>query len=167
MTEINRAGFGRPGWCKLCSLKDPQAQDDLDARCRADWNARQLGDLLRDRYQITVNRQTIYAHQKHAMHPKDRIVTAVQKSEQRALQTKPVASNEQFLEAIREAGYQRAMTNPDEVTIDHGLKAAQILASQKQSGGNAIFVLVRAVTGGGLPPDDVVDGDFREENSEQ
>lgn len=71
-----------------------------------------------------------------------------------------VSTNEQYLEAIRDLGYKRAVENPEEVTIDHGLKAAQVLASQKRGGGDTIILLAKVFTGGGLP--DVIDGEYQE-----
>ena len=159
---ISRAGIGRQGYCKLCSLADSRAQTDLDERIRAGWKSTAIINLLRDRYGVTVNRQTFYSHKPHATHPRDRLVTAVQRSEQRALQTKPVASTEQFLEAIRDAGYQRAVNNPEEVTIDHALKAANILANQKQSGGDIHILLAKIVTGSEWRSDVVIEGESRE-----
>lgn len=150
--------MGRQGYCKLCSLKDPQAQLDLDQRVRDEWNAGQIGKWLKSRYDISATRQTIYSHQDHVKHPRDRLVTAVQRTQTRALATRPVASNEQFLEAIRDIGYQRAMDNPDEVTIDQSIKAASVLAGSKRGNGEVTLILARFSVGAGTPVD-VIEGE--------
>lgn len=144
---VSNAGQGRQGYCRLCSLKDPQAQLDLDQRLRDGWNATQVKNWLESRHEITATRQTIYSHRDHVKHPKDRLVTAVQRTQARAVTTKPVATNEQFLEAIRDIGYQRAIDNPEEVTVDHSIKAASILANSKRSSAEITLVLARVSVG--------------------
>ena len=152
--------MGKQGFCKLCSIRDAQAQLDLDQHIRDGWNAGQVGRWLKSRYEITATRQTIYSHQDHVKHPRDRLVTAVQRTQQRALSTRPVASNEQFLEAIRDIGYQRAMDNPEEVTVDQSIKAASILAGSKRSGGEITLILARVSLGDYAP--DVIEGEVVE-----
>ena len=156
---ISRAGFGKPGYCRLCSFADLK---QLDEKLAAGWNARQITDWLQVNYKVSVTRQTIYTHRDyHAKRPEDRVVSAVEKAQRKDVMLPRVSSNEQYLEAIRDIGYRRAVDNPDEVTIDHGLKAAQILASQKQGGGNTFILLAKVMTGGGLP-EVIIEGESRE-----
>lgn len=115
-------------------------------------------------YAVTFSRQTFYTHKdEHMTRPEDRIVSAVEKAQRKELMLPRVSSNEQYLEAIRDIGYQRAVENPEEVTIDHGLKAAQILASQKRGGGDTMILLAKFFTGGDAP-EVIIEGEARELN---
>lgn len=144
-SPISRAGQGKQGYCKLCSFADEGALND---RIKFGWKSTQINNWLKTHYGFSVNRQTIYSHVKHVQDPADRVVTAVAKRQAQGNFLPRVASNEQYLEAIRDLGYQRAVASPEEVTIDHGLKAAQILASQKRSGGDIVILLAKIMSGG-------------------
>lgn len=142
---ISRAGFGKQGYCKLCSFVDLKALND---KIIAKWNARQIIDWLSTNYGETATRATIYNHRdNHMSRAEDRLVTAVQKQRASGHMMPRVSSNEQFLEAIRDIGYQRAIDNPEEVTIDHGLKAAATLANSKRSSGEITLILARVSVG--------------------
>lgn len=156
---ISRAGFGKQGWCKLCAFADARL---LNEKIKAGWNARQINDWLKSQYDVSATRQTIYTHRdEHLTRPEDRVVTAVQKQRESGKMLPRVSTNEQYLEAIRDLGYQKAVENPDEVTIDHGLKAAQILASQKRGGGDTIILLAKVLTGGATP-EVIIEGQARD-----
>lgn len=158
---VSRAGFGKQGYCRLCSFQDLKQLND---KIKAGWNARQVKDWLVANYGVTFSRQTFYTHKdEHMTRPEDRIVSAVEKAQRKELMLPRVSSNEQYLEAIRDIGYQRAVENPEEVTIDHGLKAAQILASQKRGGGDITILLAKVFTGG-ESPEVIIEGEARELN---
>jgi hypothetical protein len=55
---------------------------------------------------------------------------------------------------IRELGMRKAIENPEEVTVDHALKAASILQAAEKKGDNILVVLAKAVMA--EPPDDIV-----------
>lgn len=134
----------------------------LNEKIKAGWNARQVKDWLAANYGVTFSRQTFYTHKdEHMTRPEDRLVSAVEKQRATGVMLPRVSSNEQYLEAIRDIGYQRAVENPEEVTIDHGLKAAQILAGQKRGGGDITILLAKVFTGGDAPGV-VIEGEARE-----
>lgn len=157
---VSRAGFGRQGYCRLCSFQDLRQLND---KIKAGWNARQVKDWLVANYGVTFSRQTFYTHKdEHMTRPEDKIVSAVEKAQRKDLMLPRVSSNEQYLEAIRDLGYARAVANPDEVTIQDGLKAAQILVSQKARGGDTFVLLAKVFTGGDFAPSEVIDGEAHE-----
>lgn len=146
----------------MCSFAD---EGLLNARIKAGWNSRQVNDWLRTHYDgLAFDRKTIYTHKReHLGRPEDRLVTAVAKTQAREATLPRATTNEQFLEAIRDVGYQRAILHPDEVTIDHSLKATQILVGAKSQGGNTLIILAKIMTGAMSPElSPVVDGEFVE-----
>lgn len=157
---IDNRGYGSQGFCKLCAFKDAKFQLSYDERTKAGWSPNQLNEWSKKQGQpgAVATRETIYKHRVHVQHPNDRIVTAVQRTEQRALQTKPVHDPDVFLESLVSIGAQRAMQNPEEVTIDHALRAASALKQSKgQSSG--INILIAAMTGTSNVTATVLDGE--------
>ena len=154
---VSKAGEGRQGYCKLCAFADVAK---LNKNIAAGWNSRQINDWLRENYNVTVTRQTFYNHRdNHAKNPQDRLVTAVQKAQAKGVVLPATTSTEEFLGAVRDTAMRRAIENPEEVTIDHGLKAAQILASQKKSGGDIHILLAKIVTGSDWRSGVVIEGE--------
>lgn len=147
MAKLAKKGYGKPGYCKLCSFSDPKLQDEFDKRV-LEYTPRQLNEWLAARIEDfhPVSNPTIYSHRQHVKHPKDRIVAVVEKRklEQNYLPQK--TSEQQFLDSIITLGYERAIHDPEAVTIDHALKATQIKAQSKQRG-DAHNVLVQIFTG--------------------
>ena len=146
---VDNSGAGKQGYCKLCAMKDGLIQNQLDERTRMKWSPKQLNTWLETKVPgwVDVDRMTFYKHRKHVMHPQDRIVTAVQKAEQRALQTVPESSPDAFLGALVSLGHQKAIDNPEEVTIDHALRAASTLKQSKDTGKSGLNVLIALFTG--------------------
>lgn len=158
---IDNRGYGSQGFCKLCSFKDARFQLSYDERTRAGWTPRNLNEWAEKSGQAgaVASKETIYNHRKHVQHPKDRIVSAVQRTEARTVATtKPEASPDVFLEAIVSIGQQRAIDNPEEVTIDHALRAAQAL-KQSKSQSSGINILIAAMTGISDIQATVIDGE--------
>lgn len=157
---IDNRGYGSQGFCKLCSFKDAKFQLSYDERTRAKWSPNQINEWSKGQGQpgAVASKETIYNHRKHVMHPQDKVVTAVQRSEQRALQTKPQADPDTFLQAVVSTGMQRAIDNPEEITIDHALRAAQALNQSSGSAKGGIAVLIGLVTGKSNVTAHVIDG---------
>lgn len=158
--HVSRAGWGHRGYCALCNFKDELA---LNQRIKEGWTAPAINTWLKTHYDgLTFDRQTIYRHKKeHLGRPEDRLVTAVEATKAREAKGPRTTTNEQFLEAIRDAGYQRALDHPDEVSIDHAIKATSVLVSQKQNSNNVTIILAKIMTGGSVPMD-VIEGESRE-----
>lgn len=166
MAKIRQTGFGTVGYCKLCSFDDPVDQDAFDKRIGKRENddyvytPAALNEWLEGKGLQPVNRQTIYSHRKHVMHPKDRLVSAVVKRQiEHGVQPAQV-SEDSFLDALIAIGQQRIAADPDSVTIDQALKAVQV-KRQSSKAGQAQQVLVNIFTGGPtMTP--VVEGEVRE-----
>lgn len=159
------AGSGHPGYCTLCSLKDLRAADSIDKRCRAlKENGRNEFSYSEIRLHMSelgikpVSRATIDKHRQHVRHPKERVVTAVQRSQSAAVATPAQVGHDEFLQSLVSLGAQRIAENPGEVTVDQALKAAQIQV-QREKKGQTTNVLVQLFTQG---PEVVVEGEARE-----
>ena len=161
MTKLLKAGAGKQGYCKLCSINDPRVQDDFDKRV-LDYKPDELNAWLASRIEghKAVNRQTIYRHRKHVQHPQDKLVQATKKRDLEHGKQKPKTTDEEFLDAVVSLGYNNAMADPESVTIDHALKATQIKAQSKKQG-QAHQTLVAIFTGQSSEPD-VIEGEVKE-----
>lgn len=150
---VSRAGYGKPGYCKLCAFSEV---GELNAHLKEGWNARQINDWL-NTFGTRANRQTIYAHKSHITDPQDKLVAYAERA--------PVviknSSTEDFLQALQDIGFSKAVADPESVTIDHALKAAQIKVAAKKEGDSIQIVLAQVFTGR-LPHMDIVEGEARE-----
>ena len=162
MAGVKRDGFGTPGYCKLCSLEEVTFQDALDKRVGKRrqsgtyvYSPRKINEWLVGQGLDAVDRGVLYRHRKHVMHPKDRLVSSVQKREvERGVQPQQV-NEDAFLDSLINLGNARIVADPGAVTVDQALKAVQI---KKGSGkmGSGIQVLVGLMTGGPSRSDDTV-----------
>jgi hypothetical protein len=164
---VSVAGYGKQGYCKLCSLEDPRLQDALDKRVglktgdRYEYTGNKVNAWLVEKgIDLSTSRPTLYAHREHVKHPKDRLVNAVQKREIEHGTVPATVTNEEFLNTLIAIGHRRAAANPDEVTIDQALKATQIKQNAKEKG-NAQAVLVNIFTSGAQEPT-IIEGEVRE-----
>jgi hypothetical protein len=160
---VDNAGAGKPGYCKLCSLRDGLIQNQFDERTREGWTPKQLNVWISSKVENwqAVDRETVYKHRDHVKHPQDRIVNAVQRAEQRALQTVPQSSPDAFLDALVSLGHQKAIDNPEEVTIDHALRAASTLKQSKDNSKGGLNVLIALITGNAARPVEI-EGDYQD-----
>lgn len=110
------------------------------------WTPRQLNQWLTEHDLPNYNRQTFYSHRQHILHPKDRMVSAVAKHAA-DIGTQPAkVTDEQFLDAVVAAGAKKVADNPDDVTIDHAIRAVQVKAASKAAGKDAIYILIQKLT---------------------
>lgn len=162
---INQAGYGKQGYCKLCSIADPDLWQQYQQRVKAKWSPTKLNDWARatGHPSLVVAKDTLYSHRKHLEHPQDRMVSAVQKTQQAVVEAGPQSSPTEFLEALVSVGHKRVMENPEEVSIDHALRAAQQLSSQR-SASSGMSMLIAAITGAGQMKNvTIIDGDSEEQ----
>lgn len=138
---VSTAGYGKPGYCKVCSFAEVEAIND---RLAKGWNARQINDFAKQ-FNVRFNRQTIYAHKAHATDPRDKVIAYAERT--RSMAPIKTGSTDQFLEAVRDIGLRRIEQTPDEVTLDHALKAATILSQKKEKPTNVFLMLAKVVTG--------------------
>ncbi len=134
-------GSSKPGYCKLCAWEH---SPELDKGIRSGWNAAQAQEWAK-KYVYAFNRQTFYSHKPHALTPEQRVVQ-IAKTKTQALQIKR-GSNTSFLEAVRDIGYAKAIDDPDAISIDHALKATQLLESRKDKSSDQLNILISIVTG--------------------
>ncbi len=151
---VNPAGLGKPGYCTLCAINDDLSHE-LDQQIKAGRKVPQINIWLEKVGIGAFTRQTIYKHKKHVFHPQDRLVNAVQRRQMKG--TLPATTTKgEFLDSIVAVAHQRVIDNPDEVTIEHGLRAEQIRLQAKASKTAGLNLLVAFMTRGA--PEDFIEG---------
>lgn len=143
-TGVSKAGVGKSGYCKICAWDQVVT---LNKRIRANpkFNSAQALEFA-SQYGFKFTRATFYTHKEHVP-SKDRQIVPASRG---PLQIRK-SSNTEFLEAIRDIGFARAIADPEAISIEHALKATSILEGRKDKGSDELKVLV-AVTIGSMPP---------------
>jgi hypothetical protein len=109
-------------------------------------------------HNFKVTRQKLADHKQHITDPKETLVEHARRNPA----IKNGVSNDEFLQAIVDIASSRIAENPDEVTLTHALKAAQIRESRKQSQSNVLILLAQASRGRlTAPQEELIEGDWR------
>lgn len=157
--RLLKSGQGHQGYCKLCSFSDPKVQDEFDKRV-LDYSSTLLNEWLVNKGLKKVNRQTIYSHREHVRSPQDRLVQATTRRDIAHGKQKARTTDDELLDTIIQLGYDNAVANPDNVTVEQALKAVGI-KKQTNSKGGAHQVLVAIMTGN-YQPEDIIEGEVEE-----
>ena len=137
------------GSCKLCAFKKAK---ELNRRIKQGWNAVQVLEWT-EPLGLTFDRKTFYKHRdEHAQHPADALVSY---ADHAVSLTEATVTPDQFADAIMQIGFQNAMADPSQVSINHSLKAASLLMAKKDPAQDLMKALI-AVMHGARPADVVV-----------
>lgn len=129
-------GTGSRGSCKLCSSPYAPAINSLIEKGKHNT------EILKTIQGINAAVQWTYpTFRLHRMHITAPIVTAVERA--RANPVVVPKTNIAALEAIRDIAMVHALEHPEEVTIDHGLKAMGHLEANKRPVENWIVILAK------------------------
>lgn len=108
---------------------------------------------------IKMSKVTFLKHRNHITAP---LLTEAENARKHSL-VGP-RNNRAVLEAIRDLGMKRALDNPEEVKIDHALRAAKILQDAEGKQEQILVVLAKSVMG---PPPEIIEGEYRELESKE
>jgi hypothetical protein len=98
-----------------------------------------------------LSRPTIQKHLAHALLISESVVV-----ERTVTRTSP----SQFLQAVVDVGADKIEKNPDKVSVDQAIRAADILERKRDDGAKALNILVLALTGHKEPP--ALTGEYRQ-----
>jgi hypothetical protein len=143
-------GPGQPGYCKICDNRllpaiNKKLVNGVPYTQIIAWAAE---------FNESFVRQTLAKHKEHIKHPK---VTFVEQARRNPIIVP--SSNEEFLDAVRDAGMAKIKDDPDSVTVGQALKAAQISMQSKQNNKGINIVLIGVMTG---RADEVIEGEWKE-----
>jgi hypothetical protein len=99
-----------------------------------------------------ISRPTIQKHLAHAVTP-ETVPIVVKREINRS-------TPQQFLQAVVDVGNDKIEQNPDKVTVDQAIRAADILERKRDDGAKALNILVLALTGQKEPP--ALTGEYRQ-----
>ncbi len=148
---------GSPGYCKVC---DFQYADILNRKL-ADLGEKKFTSQAALRFAqeldpgFRFDRETWRKHKAHITHP---LVTL-----QKQALADPVIvpkTNVGKLEAIADIAMQKAMNNPESVSIDHGLKAIGILENKKDRKDTFVVLLAKAFSDQLPELEDTIEGEW-------
>lgn len=138
MNELAVVKPGGPGFCKICASSVlPQINNML----RDNASSTKIIEWAKE-FNLVFVRQTLYTHKEHITDTKTTYVDRARKN--------PIikrASNEEFLDAVRDAGFAKVANDPDSVSIGQALKAVQISVNAKKANEGVNIILVGVMTG--------------------
>lgn len=131
------------GWCSLCKSPFLPAINELVKQGKNAGEAARAMSV----FDVSFDRHTYYKHKTHIADG-ERMQTMVEKARENALTGgETPKSTRAVLERIRDMGMANALANPEEVTVDHALKAAAELNKQESKGEGVLVILAKAAMG--------------------
>lgn len=146
--------MGATGFCKACS--SPLAKQ-INQRLAADESLSAIVTWCKGR-DFTVTRQTLARHKEHITDPRQ---TFVEKARRNPAIRNGV-SNDEFLQAVIDAAAAKAESDPEAISVAHGLKAAQIRESRREKQTNVLIQIARVFTAQLSQPTELIEGSWAE-----
>lgn len=144
------------GYCKVCRSSLVR---EINKRLKRDDTYPSIVEWCAT-HDFKVTRQKLADHKAHITDPKETLVDHARRNPA----IKNGVSNDEFLQAIVDIATQRISVNPDEVTLGHALKAAQIRETRKQGQTNVLVQIARVFTAQIEPPKptEMIEGSWAE-----
>lgn len=142
------------GYCKACSsplvkeinkrLKRGDSQDSI-----AQWCASK---------DFPITRQKLGDHKKHITDQKQTLVDHAKSHPV----IKSGVTDDEFSQAILDISYQRAIENPDEITVNHGIQIVKARAAKKQNTNALVLMFAQASMGRleSAPKPELIEGEY-------
>ena len=140
---------GKTGWCSLCQHPKKLALNNAIAAGKGYT----VVQREMEEYGLSFSKGTFLRHKAHITSP---LITAAE--EARSNPAILPQSNRAVLEMIRDLGVKKAMENPDDITVNHALRAAKILQDAEGKQEAILVVLAKVVQG--EPP--MIEGTYKE-----
>jgi hypothetical protein len=143
--------MSKTGFCSLC--KHPKVLA-LNNAINAGKGYTICLREMEEEFGMTFAKRTFLKHKEHITAP---LLTEAEKA--RKMSLVGPRNNRAILEAIRDIGMQRALENPEEVKIDHALRAAKILQDAEGKQETVLVLLAKAVQG---PVPEIIEAEYKE-----
>lgn len=147
-----RPGYGNPGYCKVC---DSPHKGEVNKRMKRGDSIASIARYLEEK-ESPISEPTLRSHRKHITDPKTTFVENARKN--------PVikkASTRDFLQSLVDVGAAKIEADPDAVSIDQSIRAAQIIENTKEKQVDALLQLARMLMG--RPPQpEYIEGEYVE-----
>lgn len=140
---------GKTGFCSLC--RHPKVKE-LNAVIKAGASFTAALEEM-EKHSWRFSKATFYTHREHST---SALITDAEKARKNPIVPQ---SNKAVLEAIRDLGMQKALSDPDSVTVNQALRAAAILADKESKQDSIYVVLAKAVQ---AKPVEIIEGEFTE-----
>lgn len=106
-----------------------------------------------EEHEFKVTKPTLIRHKRHVTDPKTTVVEEARKN--------PVikrVSHDEFLQSLVDIGAAKAAANPDDVSLDQSIRAAQTLSQKGGSQTNVLLILAQRMA----PPALEIEGEWQE-----
>lgn len=137
---------------RLCSVCRSEDRDEINRHLANRQPVRRIEAWTREQGR-PISRTSIARHLTHALDEKSQLVQGVSGQKIKRVTT------DEYLHAVVDTAHARVEANKDEVTVDHGLRAAQVLESRKNAGHEQIRMLALVLMGNAP---DTIEGEYRE-----
>ncbi len=145
-----RPGYGNPGYCSVC---DSEHKSEINKRMKRGDTIASIGRYLKEK-ESPISEPTLRKHRKHITDPKTTFVENARKNPV----IKRVTSRE-FLQALVDEGARKVEEEPESVSIDQAIRAAQIIETSKEKQVDALVTIARMLMGQ-APQPELIEGEY-------
>lgn len=146
-------GRGNPGYCRVCAS---ELKGEVNKRLKRGDTIASLERWLTEK-QYPVSQPTLRKHREHITDPKTTLVEAARKN---PVIKRGVTTND-FLQTLVEIGATKAAEDPDAISIDQSIRAAQIIEGRKDKQVDALVTIARMLMGH-APRPEIIEGEYVE-----
>lgn len=141
------------GFCKVCKSS---LVKEINKRLKRSDTYPSIVEWCKS-HDFSVTRQKLADHKAHITDPKETLVDHAKRNPA----IKNGVTEDEFSQAILDIAYQRAMENPDDITVNHGIQIVKVRAAKKQSQSNVLILLAQASRGRlSAPQEEMIEGEW-------
>jgi hypothetical protein len=143
--------MSKTGYCSLCKHPKALALNNAIAAGKGyTVVSREMAE-----YGMKFAKTTFLTHKSHITSP---LLTAAEEARKNPVIAPK--SKRAVLEMIRDMGVQRAMEHPEEIGVNHALRAAKILQDAEGKQESVLIILAKSLMG--PPPPEMIEGSYME-----
>lgn len=147
-----KPGYGQSGYCSVC---DSDRSREINKRMKRGDTIASIYRWLRD-VEDPISEPTLRKHRKHITDPKTTLVEQAKKN--------PVIkrhTTNDFLQALVDIAATKAINDPESISIDQGIRAAQVIEGRKDKQVDALVQIARMLMGQ-APRPEIIEGEYVE-----
>lgn len=147
-----KPGYGQAGYCSVC---DSDLKGEINKRMKRKDSIASIRRYTVEK-ESPVSEPTLRNHRKHITDPKTTLVEQARKN--------PVIkrhTTNDFLQALVDIAATKAINDPESISIDQGIRAAQVIEGRKDKQVDALVKIARMLMGQ-APRPEIIEGEYVE-----